>query len=130
MSQLKLNRREMLQAGGGLIIVGGLLTSPGFAQEESKDLIFRTTDPRNGEPELGKLVQSWITPTKHFYVRSHAPNPKINKDEFRLQVEGLVRRPMSLALGEVKRFGARTTCLLYTSPSPRDLSTSRMPSSA
>ena len=26
--------------------------------------------------------------------------------------------------------GARTFCLLYTSPSPRDLSTSRMPSSA
>ena len=27
-------------------------------------------------------------------------------------------------------FGAVYTCLLYTSPSPRDLSTSRMPSSA
>ena len=27
-------------------------------------------------------------------------------------------------------YGDRTTCLLYTSPSPRDLSTSRMPSSA
>ena len=26
--------------------------------------------------------------------------------------------------------GQLTTCLLYTSPSPRDLSTSRMPSSA
>ena len=26
--------------------------------------------------------------------------------------------------------GANPTCLLYTSPSPRDLSTSRMPSSA
>ena len=26
--------------------------------------------------------------------------------------------------------GGRTACLLYTSPSPRDLSTSRMPSSA
>ena len=26
--------------------------------------------------------------------------------------------------------GSNTTCLLYTSPSPRDLSTSRMPSSA
>ena len=29
----------------------------------------------------------------------------------------------------IERFG-RYTCLLYTSPSPRDLSTSRMPSSA
>ena len=31
---------------------------------------------------------------------------------------------------ERKAFGLITTCLLYTSPSPRDLSTSRMPSSA
>ena len=27
-------------------------------------------------------------------------------------------------------YGSGSTCLLYTSPSPRDLSTSRMPSSA
>ena len=34
-----------------------------------------------------------------------------------------------LGLPEV-RLQAGNTCLLYTSPSPRDLSTSRMPSSA
>ena len=31
---------------------------------------------------------------------------------------------------EVERTGEVSDCLLYTSPSPRDLSTSRMPSSA
>ena len=35
-------------------------------------------------------------------------------------------RELSMAVLE----GDMTTCLLYTSPSPRDLSTSRMPSSA
>ena len=30
----------------------------------------------------------------------------------------------------IKQFDTNNTCLLYTSPSPRDLSTSRMPSSA
>ena len=37
------------------------------------------------------------------------------------------------ALRQLDRKGSqpvRVTCLLYTSPSPRDLSTSRMPSSA
>ena len=29
-----------------------------------------------------------------------------------------------------QRYGYQSCCLLYTSPSPRDLSTSRMPSSA
>ena len=33
-------------------------------------------------------------------------------------------------LVEIKATGICHTCLLYTSPSPRDLSTSRMPSSA
>ena len=113
MNQTVLNRREMLQASGGILIVGGLLTSAS-AQEVPKDLIFRTKDPRNGEPELGKLVQSWITPTKHFYVRSHAPNPRINKEEFKLKIEGLVRRPMSMSLGELKRFGSRTTTATLT----------------
>ena len=32
--------------------------------------------------------------------------------------------------GRAGRTGKPATCLLYTSPSPRDLSTSRMPSSA
>ena len=32
--------------------------------------------------------------------------------------------------GAKKKDGGSSTCLLYTSPSPRDLSTSRMPSSA
>ena len=51
----------------------------------------------------------------------------------------LARRGFSIALIErspkeallASHFDGRTTaCLLYTSPSPRDLSTSRMPSSA
>ena len=39
------------------------------------------------------------------------------------------RRPVELTPGEFWNY-ARNGCLLYTSPSPRDLSTSRMPSSA
>ena len=44
------------------------------------------------------------------------------------------RRPAPIILGHevagVVEGGAHDGCLLYTSPSPRDLSTSRMPSSA
>ena len=46
---------------------------------------------------------------------------------------GFARRAGFLALGHDKVHSALKlgrTCLLYTSPSPRDLSTSRMPSSA
>ena len=40
------------------------------------------------------------------------------------QTTQTTQSPMTLAAGEMDN------CLLYTSPSPRDLSTSRMPSSA
>ena len=39
-------------------------------------------------------------------------------------------RPVPGALVEIWQTNAAGLCLLYTSPSPRDLSTSRMPSSA
>ena len=41
---------------------------------------------------------------------------------------GLTRMPPDLAVIDIKM--PKMDCLLYTSPSPRDLSTSRMPSSA
>ena len=42
----------------------------------------------------------------------------------------LSRNPGATIVGEVKCSQNLYNCLLYTSPSPRDLSTSRMPSSA
>ena len=79
-----------------------------------QDIVFHTTNPRNGEPELQKLVQSWQTPTRLFYVRSHAPNPVIRPSEFRLTVSGLVRRPMTWSLGELERLASRTTTATLT----------------
>ena len=38
--------------------------------------------------------------------------------------------PRILKINRPEKIGTESTCLLYTSPSPRDLSTSRMPSSA
>lgn len=105
----------MLQATGGVLVAGGLfLPRDASAQTEPKDLIFRTTDPRNGEPTLANLVQSWLTPTKHFYVRSHAPNPVIKPTDFKLTIEGKVRRPMTLSLDELARFDERKTTATLT----------------
>ena len=67
-------------------------------------------------------------------------NPWINEENLR-KVSRLVTHPVYAGLMEYNEnlwdlmFGEKTSvpqfiCLLYTSPSPRDLSTSRMPSSA
>ncbi|NNE00897.1 MAG: molybdopterin-dependent oxidoreductase [Pirellulaceae bacterium] len=98
-----LSRRDLLLAGGGIAITGMMpiplsADQPGLGE---KDLIFRTTVPRNAEPSLDKLVQSWITPTKHFYVRSHAPNPVIDAGSFELSVEGMVRQKRTFKLAQL-----------------------------
>ena len=103
---IELSRRELLIASGGIAITGLQVPRMVTGQDRDplgKELIFRTTDPRNGEPGLAELVKSWITPVKHFYVRSHAPNPTIDLDRYTLTVEGKVRKPLTLTLKELQQ---------------------------
>ena len=51
------------------------------------------------------------------------------KSDVRLEMEEKFKNGWTIKNGQ-KYIGIYKTCLLYTSPSPRDLSTSRMPSSA
>ncbi len=108
----------MLLATTG-IAVSQVLSSGGRVLAESpdplgKELIFRTTDPRNAEPTLDNLVKSWITPVKHFYVRSHAPNPKIDIGRFELSVEGKVRKPLKLSFADLSRLTSHTITATLT----------------
>ena len=67
-------------------------------------------------PLLTKLVESLVLPLLDFCNSVLAGVPRRLSDKFQSVLNasaGLIR-----------------SCLLYTSPSPRDLSTSRMPSSA
>lgn len=101
------SRREFLNrtglAGAGLALSPWLSGSrPAFAAEAGdSSLIVHTKTPLNSEPKLPNLIQSWITPVESFYVRSHAPNPKIDPASFRLTVEGLVNKPLSISLAEL-----------------------------
>jgi len=110
-----ITRRQMMIASGGIVIAGGQFSpSRVSAADASKQLIYRTTNPDNAEPELADLIQSWITPTKHFYVRSHAPNPVIDPQDFELKVEGMVHRPSSISLAALKRYKSLSTTATLT----------------
>lgn len=110
MNTPNVSRRQALSIGGG-IFLSSLVPQTSFGQKEQaeqssvdeKELIFHQKDPiRNGEAALDKLLQSWVTPTKHFYVRSHAPNPQIDASSFKLKIEGLVRNPIEISLAELQ----------------------------
>ena len=82
------------------------------------------TDGNQAEPKLKTLITQYsevfeegLEPKAKIHVKEnavpYAMKAKIEEELKRLQEEGTIE-----------------PCLLYTSPSPRDLSTSRMPSSA
>ena len=52
----------------------------------------RSEEPLNLEMPF-ETLDGFITPTKSFYVRTHFPIPKIDKNKWRLRVEGEVERP-------------------------------------
>ncbi|MEZ6065942.1 MAG: molybdopterin-dependent oxidoreductase [Planctomycetaceae bacterium] len=94
------NRRDWLR-WTGVAAAAGLVGGP-FARGEQvatvPGLKVHTEVPLNAEPPLDRLIQHWITPIENFYVRSHAPNPEVDRESYRLTVEGLVERPQSLSL--------------------------------
>lgn len=101
-----IDRRELLKASGlgGAALLGSFsapfLSDRSFAAESN--LIVHTKTPMNAEPKLDDLVRSWITPTDKFYIRSHAPNPKLDADTFQLSVEGMVDKPFKITLKQLQ----------------------------
>ena len=61
------------------------------------DLVVHTEEPFNAETGLASLTDL-VTDTDAFYVRGHGPVPEIDARAWRLQVEGLVQRELSLSL--------------------------------
>ncbi|MGH9390821.1 MAG: molybdopterin-dependent oxidoreductase, partial [Vicinamibacteria bacterium] len=47
-------------------------------------------------------LRSWTTPTEEFFTVAHYDRPQIDAASWSLSVDGLVQRPMSLSLDEVK----------------------------
>jgi sulfite oxidase len=60
-------------------------------------------EPFNAESPLPALARSRVTGTEAFYVRNHGPVPDWHPQEWRLSVEGLVKRPLELSLQELQR---------------------------
>lgn len=65
------------------------------------ELTLHETEPLNGGPALPDLVASYLTPEPRWFIRNHGPVPAVDPASFRLEVAGLVERPLSLSLAEL-----------------------------
>jgi len=65
------------------------------------DMRVHEYEPFNAEPPLGGLAGHKITPLDAFYVRGHGGVPEIDRSSWRLEVRGLVERPLEIGFDEL-----------------------------
>src|SRR5712691_7461232 len=68
--------------------------------------IVRSEDPLNLEMPF-EMLDGFITPTESFYVRNHFPIPRIDKNKWRLRVEGEVGKPFQVSYDELLKLDSR-----------------------
>ncbi len=102
---LRDRRKFMQQMAAGAV---GLLSMTGWNQvlrgADDRRLLVHSNAPMNAEPLLPDLVKSWVTPVDSFFIRSHGNTPDLKADSFRLSIEGLVEKPLTLSLAELGQF--------------------------
>jgi DMSO/TMAO reductase YedYZ molybdopterin-dependent catalytic subunit len=69
--------------------------------------IVRSEEPLNLEMPF-ETAESFITPIRSFYVRTHFPIPKIDRDAWWLHVEGEVEKPFAINYEELLRLKSMT----------------------
>ena len=77
--------------------------------DRPQELTVNAQEPFNAEPPVPILRSNYITPNAYFYVRNHGPVPLVKETDYRLTVTGLVGRPLTLSLMDIKqRFPKKT----------------------
>src|SRR5437016_11065352 len=76
-------------------------------QTHSAGLIIRQKEPTNLETPLDQ-VDSYLTPTELFYIRSHFPAPKLELASYQLRIDGAVRNPLSLSYQQLRDLPSET----------------------
>jgi DMSO/TMAO reductase YedYZ molybdopterin-dependent catalytic subunit len=66
-------------------------------------MVVHRADPLNCETAIPALIGGVVMPNARFYVRNHFQAPAIDASTWRLEVTGLVERPLALSLRELSR---------------------------
>src|SRR6266849_4687870 len=76
-------------------------------QSSSAGLIIRQKEPANLETPFDQ-VDSFLTPTELFYIRSHFPAPRLDLASYQLRIDGAVRTPLSLSYKQLRDMQSET----------------------
>ena len=114
MGDQDMTRRTLLKGGGAALagmtvlrVAGPASAFPGSGDEDEEVVPWLdqpTTDPTPGPPPqlVWEELDSWYTPNDEFFVVSHYDEPALSAVDWRLAISGLVARPQSLSLDDLK----------------------------
>src|SRR5438270_13493092 len=73
----------------------------------SAGLTIRQKEPKNLEAPFDR-IDSYLTPTELFYIRSHFPTPALDRASYQLRIDGAARRPFALSYDELRNMPSET----------------------
>jgi DMSO/TMAO reductase YedYZ molybdopterin-dependent catalytic subunit/rhodanese-related sulfurtransferase len=74
----------------------------------SAGLMVHRTHPLNCETSIPALIGGVVMPNARFYVRNHFDTPRLDPVSWRLEVKGLVERPLQLSLHDLHNMRSET----------------------
>jgi DMSO/TMAO reductase YedYZ molybdopterin-dependent catalytic subunit len=77
------------------------------AELSSAGMIIRQKEPKNLEAPFDR-IDSYLTPTELFYIRSHFPVPNLDRGSYRLRIDGAVGNPFTLSYEELRSMRSET----------------------
>lgn len=78
-----------------------------WAAHSSAGLIIRQKEPKNLEAPFDRM-DSYVTPTSQFYIRSHFPAPQLDRASYQLLFDGAFGRPSALSYDELRSMPSET----------------------
>ena len=87
----------------GLAGLPVVTTGPGSAS-----LVVHRAHPLNCETSIPALIGGVVMPNARFYVRNHFATPQLDPGSWRLEVKGLVDRPLQLSLRDLHNLRSET----------------------
>src|SRR5499425_648431 len=79
-----------------------------YRQAFEAGMVVHRAHPLNCETSIPALIGGAVMPNKRFYVRNHFQIPQLDASSWRLNVVGLVERPLSLSLRDLVKMPSQT----------------------
>jgi anti-anti-sigma factor len=79
-----------------------------YQQAFEAEMVVHRAHPLNCETSIPALIGGAVMPNQRFYVRNHSQIPQLDGSSWRLNVVGLVERPLSLGLRDLVKMPSQT----------------------